>query len=88
MKRLVLERKKKSILDFSALIITASQVGLWLPELLICCLELDPNPFSLDLLQVFTPQTLRAVGVLFSPMVSGWTGGRAGVRAGGWAGAV
>ena len=23
---------------------------------------------------VFTPQTLRAVGVLFSPMVSGWTG--------------
>ena len=24
----------------------------------------------------FTPQTLRAVGVLFSPMVSGWVGGR------------
>ena len=32
---------------------------------------------------VFTPQPLRAVGVLFSPMVSGWAGGRAGVRAGG-----
>ena len=24
---------------------------------------------------VFTPQPLRAVGVLFSPMVSGWAGG-------------
>ena len=30
------------------------------------------------LLVVFiTPQPLRAVGVLFSPMVSGWAGGRA-----------
>ena len=27
-----------------------------------------------------TPQPLRAVGVLFSPMVSGWAGGRAGGR--------
>ena len=26
---------------------------------------------------LFTPQPLRAVGVLFSPMVSGWVGGRA-----------
>ena len=26
---------------------------------------------------VFTPQPLRAVGVLFSPMVSGWASGRA-----------
>ena len=25
---------------------------------------------------LFTPQPLRAVGVLFSPMVSGWVGGR------------
>ena len=25
---------------------------------------------------VFSPQPLRAVGVLFSPMVSGWVGGR------------
>ena len=25
---------------------------------------------------LFTPQPLRAVGVLFSPMVSGWAGGR------------
>ena len=24
---------------------------------------------------IFTPQPLRAVGVLFSPMVSGWVGG-------------
>ena len=32
---------------------------------------------------VFTPQPLRAVGVLFSPMVSGWAGGRAGGRAAG-----
>ena len=25
---------------------------------------------------IFTPQPLRAVGVSFSPMVSGWAGGR------------
>ena len=25
---------------------------------------------------IFTPQPLRAVGVWFSPMVSGWVGGR------------
>ena len=24
---------------------------------------------------IFTPQPLRAVGVLFSPMLSGWAGG-------------
>ena len=30
--------------------------------------------------QLFTPQPLRAVGVLFSPMVSGWAGGRASCR--------
>ena len=35
---------------------------------------------------VFTPQPLRAVGVLFSPMVSRWAGGRPVGRAGGWAG--
>ena len=35
------------------------------------------------LLFLFTPQPLRAVGVLFSPMVSGWAGGRAGGRAAG-----
>ena len=29
------------------------------------------------ILFIFTPQPLRAVGVLFSPMVSGWVGGRA-----------
>ena len=28
-------------------------------------------------LKVFTPQPLRAVRVLFSPMVSGWASGRA-----------
>ena len=32
---------------------------------------------------LFTPQPLRAVGVLFSPMVSGWAGGGAGRRVGG-----
>ena len=38
-----------------------------------------------DLIHVtFTPQPLRAVGVLFSPMVSEWAGGRAGRRVGGW----
>ena len=31
---------------------------------------------------IFTPQPLMAVGVLFSPMVSGWSGG----RASGWVG--
>ena len=29
---------------------------------------------------IFTPQPLRAVGVLFSPIVSGWAGGRASGR--------
>ena len=29
-----------------------------------------------DLCIFFTPQPLRAVGVLFSPMVSRWAGGR------------
>ena len=29
-------------------------------------------------LPIFIPQPLRAVGVLFSPMVSGWAGGWAG----------
>ena len=29
----------------------------------------------LTFITVFTPQPLRAVGVLFSPMVSGWAGG-------------
>ena len=33
---------------------------------------------------LFTPQPLRAVGVLFSPMVSGWAGVLAGGRIGGW----
>ena len=33
------------------------------------------NPFWCS---VFTPQPLRAVRVLFSPMVSGWVGGQAG----------
>ena len=29
---------------------------------------------------IFTPEPLRALGVLFSPMVSGWAGGRAAGR--------
>ena len=39
-----------------------------------------PKSFSLKLPFhfIFTPQPLRAVGVLFSPMVSGWAGGWAG----------
>ena len=32
---------------------------------------------------IFTPQPLWAVGVLFSPMVSGWAGGQASCRVGG-----
>ena len=35
---------------------------------------------SLSSLAFFTPQPIRAVGVLFSPMVSGWAGGRLGGR--------
>ena len=45
-----------------------------------------------DTFGFITPQPLRAVGVLFSPMVSGWAGGRASGRAsgraGGWAGGM
>ena len=44
-------------------------------NLIICC-------FFFFVL-FFTPQPLRAVGVLFSPMVSGWAGVRAGGQAGG-----
>ena len=36
-----------------------------------------------ETLFLVTPQPLRAVGVLFSPMVSGWAGGRPGGRVGG-----
>ena len=39
--------------------------------LLLNCLVL-----ILYLYIIFTPQPLRAVGVLFSPMVSGWAGGK------------
>ena len=39
--------------------------------------------WSLYTINFFTPQPLMAVGVLFSPMVSGWAGGRAGGRAAG-----
>ena len=53
----------------------------------MCCESSDVVRFDLGpLLQgqtriaklkvLFTPQPLRAVGVLFSPMVSGWAGGR------------
>ena len=36
-----------------------------------------PGLCKLDkFLVIFTPQPLGAVGVLFSPMVSGWAGGR------------
>ena len=31
---------------------------------------------ALSYFAIFTPQLLRAVGVLFSPMVSGWAGKR------------
>ena len=34
-----------------------------------------PQLESVNFSVVFTPQPLRAVGVLFSPMVSGWVGG-------------
>ena len=39
------------------------------------CLQLLWNTCT-DVACVFTPQPLRAVGVLFSPMVSGWAGRR------------
>ena len=38
----------------------------------------SPLNFFFFLNIIFTPQPLRAVGVLFSPLVSGWMGGRAG----------
>ena len=34
-------------------------------------------PITNSIKPFFTPQPLRAVRVLFSPMVSGWMGGRA-----------
>ena len=37
---------------------------------------LDNAVISMQYKILFTPQPLRAVGVLFSPMVSGWAGGR------------
>ena len=40
--------------------------------------ELDISLKSMYALKLFTPQPLRAVGVLFSPMVSRWAGGQAG----------
>ena len=59
-----------------------------MPQTLMFC---DPDlqfqghwwPLKGQILAIFTPQPLRAVGVLFSPMVSGWAGGRASCRAGG-----
>ena len=39
------------------------------------------TPSVKKVLDFFTPQPLRAVGILFSPMVSGWTGGKKFVRA-------
>ena len=42
----------------------------------MCILSFDTSTSS-KAVPVITPQPLRAVGVLFSPMVSGWAGGRA-----------
>ena len=39
--------------------------------------------FNCEPVEFFTPQPLRAVGVFFSPMVSGWAGGRTSGQAGG-----
>ena len=50
---------------------------------LIYLLNLQNYEFVLlfGISSIFTPQPLRAVGVLFSPMVSGWAGGKMFVRA-------
>ena len=45
--------------------------------------EIAPSHTVKEIEAIFTPQPLRAVGVLFSPMVSGWAGGRPDGRAGG-----
>ena len=46
---------------------------------IVCDLDLQFQghwwPLKGQILAIFTPQPLRAVGVLFSPMVSGWVGG-------------
>ena len=44
--------------------------------------RVQPHGFVFEV-SVFTPQPLRAVEVLFSPMVSGWAGGRVVGRSGG-----
>ena len=52
-------------------------------NLLANILTFNSNKKISEITIVFTPQPLMAVGVLFSPMVSGWSGGRASGRAGG-----
>ena len=50
-----------------------TQVSIWAARF---CQQKTFSSFMtlLVVLTVFTPQTLGAVGVLFSPMVSGWVG--------------
>ena len=68
------------MLGFVSLFSGLSEVFFIYEELLQACLA---NPSIQDIgdhfqLQFFTPQPLRTVRVLFSPMVSGWAGGPAG----------
>ena len=53
-----------------------SRLARW-REIIICtmCVRACVGHALLQL-HIFTPQPLRAVRVLFSPMVSGWAGGR------------
>ena len=57
-------------------IMNLSRIFLKLCSLQVCCIHHYKHTYP-EFLLVFTPQPLRAVRVLFSPMVSGWAGGKA-----------
>ena len=42
-------------------------------------MHVDERILCIENVMHFYPQPLQAVGVLFSPMVSGWGGGQAGI---------
>ena len=63
---------------------TRSTVNIWIPSRDQNCRVFVCTRYNISYFKwLFTPQPLRAVRVLLSPMVSGWAGGRAVGRAAG-----